>query len=100
MWNVYAQAGGQSLKNEKIRYRDLYSASIPYPIEGTIHDFFRFEATLETQANRFDQNGLDLTRTNRTTTIQTIWMVQNHFGPIERQVRKFVLEEWLAVSSS
>ena len=25
------QAGGQSMKNEKIRYRDLYSASIPYP---------------------------------------------------------------------
>ena len=31
MWNVYVQAGGQSMKNEKIRYRDLYSASIPYP---------------------------------------------------------------------
>ena len=33
MWNVYAQAGGQSMKNEKIRYRDLYSASIPYPTQ-------------------------------------------------------------------
>ena len=41
MWNVYAQAGGQSMKNEKIRYRDLYSASIPYPIEGAVKDFLR-----------------------------------------------------------
>jgi hypothetical protein len=43
MWNVYAQAGGQSMKSEKIRYRDLYSVSIPYPIEGAIKDFWGFE---------------------------------------------------------
>ena len=63
MWNVYAQAGGQSMKNEKIRYRDLYSASIPYPIEGAINEFFGFEAILfedpsfrNAQPNQFDQN--------------------------------------------
>ena len=46
MWNVYVQAGSQSMKNEKIRYQDLYSASIPYPIEGAINGFFGFETIL------------------------------------------------------
>ena len=92
MWNVYVQAGGQSMKNEKIRYRDLYSASIPYPIEGTIHEFFRFEATLETQANRFDQNEKEGTFIN-------LYLLTFE-KKVDANLRKFVIEEWIAVSSS
>ena len=66
--------------------------------EGLIHDFFRSNFVLRTQsfrnaqANRFDQNEKEGTFIN-------LYLLTFE-KKVDANLRKFVIEEWLAVSSS